>query len=134
MVSRASSKRLSIYDSLPVLDSWYPHQEEVTDQQDVTIIRSNTTSTSSTFIGKSSNERASQEGRRSVSFSVDPPSVHYINEDENDFSGNNNDVLLARRSTYHGGLFFFSYFYFSWIQIRKLAFSGTVCVKRIYFT
>ncbi|KAI7847209.1 hypothetical protein BDC45DRAFT_526797 [Circinella umbellata] len=101
MVSRTSSNHLSIYDSLPVLDSWYPHQEEVIDQQIPTIMRSNTTSPSSTFIDKSTNERPNQEGRRSVSFSVDPPSIHYIDEDE--FSDNNNHVLLARRSTYHGG-------------------------------
>ncbi|KAI9492964.1 hypothetical protein BDB00DRAFT_409398 [Zychaea mexicana] len=93
MVYRSSSKRSSLYDSLPVLDSWYQPEEEEEEEQ----IKSSTTTITPPIITPSPSPRPScfsktpssslerpscADGRRSVSFSVEPPSVRYIDERE----------------------------------------------------
>ncbi|KAI8142831.1 hypothetical protein BJV82DRAFT_614470 [Fennellomyces sp. T-0311] len=89
MVSRSSCKRSSLYDSLPVLDSWYQQDDELPAVPPIT--------TPTKVAASLERQRPSAGSRRSVSFSADPPSIHYIDEDSE------TALPEQRRHHHHGG-------------------------------
>ncbi|CDH50467.1 predicted protein [Lichtheimia corymbifera JMRC:FSU:9682] len=74
MVSRSNDKRCSFYDSLPVLDAWYPPQMD----KDRKHHSASPLSVQSMPCPETISSRSSPDGRRCVSFSAEPPSVRYI--------------------------------------------------------
>lgn len=69
MIPQETDRRPSLYDNIPVLDLWY--QTPIASPAASSPLPDRKTTCSSS-------RPVSEEGRRSVSFSTDPPSVHYI--------------------------------------------------------
>lgn len=92
MVSRSNNdKRCSFYDSLPVLDAWYPQMDKDRKHQSASPVSMPCPETTMS-------SRSSPDGRRCVSFSLEPPSVRYIGSNDEEEQAFFNEIHRK-----HGG-------------------------------
>lgn len=92
MISQQTDRRPSLYDNIPVLDLWYQ-----------TPIASPAVSSPLPERKSSWPTSALNDGRRSVSFSTDPPSVHYIPDQV--FDDGQDDAPDQPRNSHRRGKF-----------------------------
>lgn len=100
MVSRSNDKRCSFYDSLPVLDAWYPPQMD----KDRKHHSASPLSVQSMPCPETMSSRSSPDGRRCVSFSAEPPSVRYIGSSDEE----EQQALFNEIQRKHGGNYRFT--------------------------
>ena len=88
------NEKPSIYDSLPMLDSWY-NKQQIASPNIQHNFRSDGSNCRQRFPGNSKKRRC--DPHQCVSFSIEPPSVHYIRfsrailDNDNDDDDDDND-------------------------------------------